>query len=77
MADKTLKLPQNVLGRYYVDESCTACEICMDAAPNHFRMEDENGTAYVFNQPSTQEEVEACTEAMKGCPSEAIGDDGD
>jgi len=77
MADKTLKLPQNVPGRYYVDETCTACQVCTDAAPDHFRLDDEEGTAYVFNQPSTQEEAEECREAMNGCPCESIGDDGD
>ena len=77
MADKTLKLPQNVPGRYYVDETCTACQVCTDAAPDHFRLDDEEGTAYVFHQPSTPEEEEECGEAMNGCPCESIGDDGD
>ena len=77
MADKTLKLPENFPGKYYVDETCTACQVCTGAAPNHFRMNDEEETAHVFNQPSTQEEEEECREAMKGCPCESIGDDGD
>ena len=77
MADKDKKLPQNAPGKYYVDEMCTACQVCTDVAPDHFRLDDEEGTAYVFNQPSTQEEKEECTEAMKGCPCEAIGNDGD
>ncbi len=75
MADKTTKWPQNVPGRYYVDESCIASDFCVAAAPNNFKM-DESGHAYVFKQPENEEEERQCREALAGCPVSAIGDNG-
>jgi ferredoxin len=31
----------------------------------------------VSKQPTTEEEIAACTEAVEGCPVEAIGSDGE
>ena len=39
-------------------------------------MNDEEGHAFVVNQPKTPEEEAQCKEAMEGCPVEAIGNDG-
>lgn len=75
MAFNDQKWPENVPGRFYVDESCIASRYCVDAAPRNFRM-DETGHAYVFRQPETPEEEAECREAMAGCPVLAIGDDG-
>jgi ferredoxin len=75
MADKESKVPENVDGKYYVDTECTACETCVEIAPENFEMvEDEH--AYVKKQPENEDEEEACAEAMESCPVEAIGDDG-
>ena len=38
---------------------------------------NEGGYSYVFNQPTTQEGIDQCMEALEGCPVEAIGEDGD
>ncbi|WP_418390147.1 ferredoxin, partial [Akkermansia sp.] len=32
---------------------------------------------YVKKQPDNETELEACVEALEGCPVEAIGDDGE
>lgn len=77
MADKADKWPANVKGRYYVDRTCIACDACCIAAPNNFKMDDEEGHAYVYKQPETPEEEEQCKEALSGCPVESIGDDGE
>ncbi len=77
MADKTKKHPENVPGKYYTDENCTACQLCVSTAPDNFKMTDDDDHAYVYKQPETPEEEEACKEAMEGCPDEAIGDDGE
>ena len=77
MADKEDKLPENVVGPFYVDEQCIDCDACRNEAPSHFARDEEKGYSYVYKQPTTQEEIEACEEAMEACPVEAIGNDGD
>ena len=76
MADKTSKFEENVKGKFYVDNSCIACDACSAAAPNNFKLlEDEY--AFVFKQPESDEEKEQCLEALESCPVEAIGSDGE
>lgn len=77
MADKSKKYPENVTGRYYVDKECIACDACVLAAPNHFKMHEEDGHAFVNVQPQSEADEAACKEAMEGCPVEAIGNDGE
>lgn len=68
--------PDNVSGKYYVDEECIDCNLCSEIAPDNFRVNEEDGHDYVYKQPTTSEEEELCAEAMESCPVEAIGDDG-
>lgn len=77
MADKTMKWHDNVPGKFYVDRECILCSVCSDAAPNNFRMADDEDHDIVYKQPENEEEVAQCYEAMENCPVEAIGDDGD
>lgn len=77
MADKQDKWPENISGKFYVDEQCIDCDLCRETAPNFFTRSDDGGYSYVFAQPSSQEDIDACMEALEGCPVEAIGDDGD
>lgn len=76
MADKADKWPDNIPGKFYVDRVCIDCDTCGDIAPNHFRR-NEDGYYYVYRQPSSEKEADACNEAMWACPGQAIGDDGD
>lgn len=76
MAEKSEKFPDNVDGKYYVDEQCIACDACVNEAPNNFAMNDDDGHSYVNKQPENEEEEEACKAALEACPVEAIGDDG-
>lgn len=76
MADPLKKLPGNVPGPYYCDDSCIACEACVGEAPEHFRMEDNGEYAFVFRQPATADERERCESALSICPVDAIGNDG-
>jgi ferredoxin len=48
----------------------------VDTAPDNFKMNDDNSNAFVYKQPETNEEKEACEEALENCPVEAIGNDG-
>lgn len=77
MADKTKKVPENVPGKFYVDETCSGCEVCVSTAPENFKMNDDEDHAYVYKQPENDDELDACQEALENCPEEAIGDDGD
>ena len=42
-----------------------------------FTRNDEGGHSFVNKQPTTEEDIALCMEALEGCPVEAIGDDGD
>ncbi len=77
MADITKKYPDNVSGRFFVDKECIACDACVLAAPDHFKMHEEDGHAFVNKQPGTEEEESRCKEAMEACPVEAIGNNGE
>ena len=71
------RLPQNVPGMFYVVEQCLDCDLCREVAPTVFRRDNEMGTAYVFHQPETEEELSLAAEAVRGCPCEAVFSDGD
>lgn len=77
MATTTDRLPQNIVGRYYVDSSCIDCDLCRTTAPAFFRRDDEIGFSIVHRQPVTPEELALAEEAREGCPTESIGNDGD
>lgn len=62
---------------FYVDMECILCSVCSDAAPNNFRMSDDEDHDIAYKQPENEEELEQCYEAMENCPVEAIGDDGE
>jgi len=77
MADIVDVVDENVKGKYFVDEHCIDCDLCREESPNNFTRQEEEGYSYVFKQPETEEEEELCAEALKNCPVEAIGDNGD
>jgi len=77
MADKNAKYPDNVTGRFYVDDTCIDCDACRQTAPDNFDRNEEGGYSYLSKQPANEAEMEACIDAMDGCPVEAIGDDGE
>ncbi len=62
---------------FFVDKECILCSVCSDAAPNNFRMSDDEDHDICYKQPSDPDEVKACYEAMENCPVEAIGDKGE
>lgn len=81
MADKSLRNPDNVPGRWYVDDTCTPCHTCMDiAGPGtaHPLMKyNADETKVLFSmQPSGPDQEEAAQEALDLCPTQAIGNDG-
>lgn len=76
MADKNLKTPENVPGRYYVDNTCIDCGLCPDTAPHIYKRFDEGGYSIVHRQPQTPQEMALAEEARESCPTESIGNDG-
>lgn len=73
MADPELRWPDNVAGRYFVDQHCIDCDLCRTTAPQNFERSDE-GYSFVARQPTTPHEQAACDQALRECPVEAIGD---
>ena len=76
MAEPTQKNPENVPGPYYVDDTCTDCDLCRSVAPKFFTRADDGGYSYVFRQPVTPDEIADAEAARLECPTESIGNDG-
>ncbi len=76
MAEYDLRFEDNVDGRFYVDDECINCDLCSERAPEFFRESDEGGFHFVFQQPTSESEIELALEALEECPAMSIGDDG-
>ena len=76
MADKHLKNPENVPGKYYVDNTCIDCGLCPDKAPAVFKRFDEGGYSIAHQQPVSTEDLAQAEEAREACPADSIGNDG-
>ena len=76
MADNTEKVADNVDGPWYVDTNCIDCDLCRQTAPDNFERNEDEGYSYIHKQPESEDEMQACQDAMEECPVEAIGDDG-
>jgi ferredoxin len=76
MADNTDKVEDNVDGSWYVDTNCIDCDLCRQTAPDNFERNEDEGYTFVHKQPESEDEVQACQDALEECPVEAIGDDG-
>ena len=57
MAQIEDRWPDNLPGKFYVDEQCIDCDLCRELAPEFFRRNDDQGYSYVFNQPDSQDGV--------------------
>lgn len=83
MSNPRNRHPQNISGPWYCThpedpsgEGCIACNICYSGAPEFFA-EDDDGYAYVYRQPETEDDRELCREQLESCPVMSIGDDGE
>jgi ferredoxin len=76
MADKSASFKDNVSGKYFVDDSCIACDACCVEAPRFFAMNDNDGHAFVKLQPISAEDFQEAENALAACPVEAIGNNG-
>ena len=66
----------NVPGRWYVDDTCTDCNLCPNLAAKNIKRTDDKGYSFVYKQPEGEEELQQCQEAKESCPTSSIGDDG-
>lgn len=80
MADSTHKVPENVPGPWYVDDTCTPCRTCLEipGAEGLIRYDSADETyVYFHKQPETPEETTCAEEMLAVCPQNAIGSDGE
>ena len=71
MADPKRRLPTNVDGDFYVDESCIDCGACRWMAPAVFDRAD--GASRVFAQPEGPRAQHRALQALVACPTGSIG----
>ena len=76
MANPIHRTPENVPGRFYVDDTCIDCDHCRSTAPEFFRRDDAGGYSVVYRQPVTPEEIASAEQALTECPTDSIGNDG-
>ena len=72
MASIGRRLPENVPGEFYVDDSCIDCETCMIVAPEVFA-ESERPQACVHRQPEGDDGRRRALMALVACPTSSIG----
>jgi glyoxylase-like metal-dependent hydrolase (beta-lactamase superfamily II)/ferredoxin len=71
VANPAKRLPENVPGDFYVDESCIDCDACRQIAPEIFR--DHGEQSSVYRQPRAEDEVLGALKAIVACPTSSIG----
>jgi ferredoxin len=68
MADVANKYPENVAGKYYVDNQCIDCDLCRETAPDNFKRNEDGGYSYVSKQPASPEEESPLQGSQRGLP---------
>lgn len=71
MASLAQRLPDNVPGDFYVDDTCIDCDACRVFAPAVFS--DKGDKSTVYHQPETDDELLAAQKALISCPTASIG----
>ncbi len=71
MANPARRLPENVPGDFYVDDSCIDCDACRQIAPAVFR--DHGDQSSVYRQPEGERDVRRALMAIAACPTSSIG----
>jgi len=71
VADLSRRLPQNIPGTFFVDDTCIDCDACRQIAPGVFR--DHGGQSSVYHQPAKNGELDLALQALITCPTASIG----
>lgn len=58
------------LKKVWIEEDCTACELCVDISPEVFEMGDD--IAFVKEDANLNENEDSIKEAADSCPVEVI-----
>ncbi len=74
MALTARRLPDNVGGPFFVDDSCIDCAKCREVAPATFA-DNDRGASYVFAQPVDDAARRRALMALVACPTSSIGTD--
>ena len=72
MARRSLRLPENAPGDFYVDQTCIDCATCRLVAPEVFAA-SRRDLSYVRRQPATEAERRRALMALVACPTASIG----
>jgi glyoxylase-like metal-dependent hydrolase (beta-lactamase superfamily II)/ferredoxin len=72
MALAARRLPENVGGPFFVDDSCIDCAKCREVAPATFA-DNERGASFVFAQPADEPMRHRALMALVACPTASIG----
>lgn len=73
MADRSRRIPENVPGAFFVDDSCIDCDLCRQISPDVFVA--SGGQSVVGRQPSSAEARDQAAMALVACPTASIGSD--
>lgn len=71
MANIARRLPENVAGDFYVDDTCIDCDACRQIAPSIFQ--DHGDQSSVYHQPETEAETRQALMSIVACPTASIG----
>jgi glyoxylase-like metal-dependent hydrolase (beta-lactamase superfamily II)/ferredoxin len=75
MADIKKRVPEDVPGDFFVDQTCIDCDTCRQLAPAVFAEGTDH--AFVHRQPQTAEDRREALHALVSCPTGSIGSAGD
>ena len=67
------RLPENVPGAFFVDDSCIDCDACRQIAPATFARSPRHGMSYVAAQPLDADAERRARMAIVACPTASIG----
>ena len=71
MASPARRLPTNVVGDIFVDDTCINCDTCRQLAPGVFA--ERGAYSAVVRQPANETERRAALRAVLACPTGSIG----
>ncbi|HEY2746521.1 MAG TPA: MBL fold metallo-hydrolase [Polyangia bacterium] len=73
MARVAQRLPDNVPGAFFVDDTCIDCDACRQIAPAVFARSPRHGRSYVAAQPRDADGERRALMAIVACPTASIG----
>jgi glyoxylase-like metal-dependent hydrolase (beta-lactamase superfamily II)/ferredoxin len=74
MARRAARLPENVPGPFFVDDSCIDCAVCRHIEPAVFARSPRD-LSFVARQPASDVERKRSLMALVACPTSSIGTD--